>query len=146
LIHGIDTSFLVQVEVLEHPGHASARAVLEQLLDESGAFAIAPQVLAEFIHVTTDRRRFERPLDVRAARLRAERWWNAKEVVRVFPTERAVALFHTWLGEFRLGRKRLLDTMLAATYCASDVASIVSTNARDFRVFGCFSIIETDSM
>ena len=143
MIHGADTSFLVQVEVLGHPGHVAARRVLHRLLDEGGALAVAPQVLAEFIHVTTDPRRFAQPLDVQTARLRAQQWWSATDTVQVFPTRDAVALFHTWLEEHRLGRRRLLDTLLAATYCTAEVGSIVSTNARDFRVFGRFSIIET---
>ena len=39
------------------------------------------------------------------------------------------------------GRKRLLDTQLAATYFCQDVRSIVSSNIRDFEIFGCFDVI-----
>ena len=35
----------------------------------------------------------------------------------------------------QLGRKRVLDTLLAATYRAADVTSILSLNATDFTVF-----------
>ena len=45
--------------------------------------SIAPQILAEFIHVVTDRRRFAQPLDMNAARQVAEQWWTAKDIVRV---------------------------------------------------------------
>jgi hypothetical protein len=31
--------------------------------------------------------------------------------------------------------------MLAATYFSNGVRSIVTTNARDFAVFGCFEIV-----
>ncbi|NQW99306.1 hypothetical protein HQ447_01515 [bacterium] len=51
---------------------------------------------------------------------RAEHWWQAAEVVvRVFPDGQAVTDFLVWLTRHQLGRKRLLDTMLAATFhCA----------------------------
>ena len=142
MIHGIDTSFLVAVEVSGHPGHASARKLLGRLLGAGDSFALAPQVLGEFIHIVTDERRFARPLAVPDARERAERWWTAREVVSAFPGEHTVPMFVAWLREHALGRKRLLDTLLAATYFANDVQSIVTTNQRDFRVFGRFSVLE----
>jgi len=42
------------------------------LLATRDLIAIAPQVLAEFIHVATDPRRFAQPLDMTAARQIAE--------------------------------------------------------------------------
>ena len=42
--------------------------------------------------------------------------------------------------ESRLGRKRLLDTMLAATYFTHGVRDIVTSDARDYSVFGVFQI------
>jgi predicted nucleic acid-binding protein len=142
VIHGIDTSFLVAVEVAGHPNHASARRLLDRLVGAGDSLALAPQVLAEFIHVVTDERRFARPLAVGQARERAERWWTAREVVSAFPDEHTVPMFLAWLREHALGRKRLLDTLLAATYFTNDVQSIVTTNQRDFRVFGRFSVLE----
>ncbi len=54
MIHGLDTGFLVAAEVREHAAHADARATLAQVLSAGDFIAIAPQVLAEFIHVVTD--------------------------------------------------------------------------------------------
>ena len=139
---GIDTTFLVQVEIKGHPGHARAREHLSRMLDAEDRLALAPQVMAEFIHVVTDPKRFAEPLDVTSATTRAEHWWSAEEVRQVSPDDHAVRLFLHWMADHRLGRKRLLDTMLAATYYAAGVTSIVSTNARDFRVFGAFDIVE----
>jgi predicted nucleic acid-binding protein len=53
MIHGMDTGFLVSAEVVEHPDHVAARAILSRLLDAGDRVALAPQVLAEFIHVVT---------------------------------------------------------------------------------------------
>jgi predicted nucleic acid-binding protein len=142
LIYGVDTTFLVQVEVMGHPGHSAARDLLDRLLTSGNSLALAPQVLAEFIHVVTDERRFARPLTVQQARDRAERWWTSVEAVAVFPNEHTVPMFLAWLREHHLGPKRLLDTLLAATYLANDISSIVTTNARDYRVFGTLSVVE----
>ncbi len=60
MIHGLDTGFLVAAEVREHGAHAEARATLAQVLSAGDVIAIAPQVLAEFVHVVTDPRRFTR--------------------------------------------------------------------------------------
>lgn len=144
MIHGVDTSFIIQLEVAGHPKHRAARRVRDTLLDRGDAFALAPQVLAEMIHIVTDPRRFERPLSMGRARARAEAWWTAEEVVHAMPTEHTSPQFLAWLREHDLGRKRLLDTLLAATYCTNDVRSIVTSNARDFEVFDCFQIVRSD--
>ena len=104
--------------------------------------ALAPQVLTEFAHVVTDPRRFSRPLEMDEAISRAELWWRAREVLQVFPDSVAVDTCLEWMRAHRLGRKRLLDTQLAATYDAAGIRSILSSNARDCAVFGVFTIIE----
>jgi hypothetical protein len=138
---GIDTTFLVQAEIRDHPGHEGAEVKLDELLKAGDVLVLSPQVLAEFIHVVTDPRRFSRPLPVQEAVSRAEFWWSAREVAHAFPGQESVLLFLTWIAEHRLGRKRLLDTMLAATYFSNGVRSILSSNARDYGVFGCFEVI-----
>ncbi len=66
MTHGIDTGFLVAAEVVEHSAHTDARSTLGRLIAAGELIAIAPQVLAEFIHIVTDSRRFSSPLDVDA--------------------------------------------------------------------------------
>jgi predicted nucleic acid-binding protein len=74
MIHGLDTGFLVAAEVREHADHVAARGTLARLLSAGDLIAMAPQVLAEFIHIVTDSRRFAQPLDLTAARQLAEQW------------------------------------------------------------------------
>jgi predicted nucleic acid-binding protein len=81
MTHGLDTGFLVAAEVVEHAAHEGARATLVRLLGAGDLIAIAPQVLAEFIHVATDPRRFAQPLEMAAARQIAEQWRTARDVV-----------------------------------------------------------------
>ena len=124
MIHGLDTGFLVAAEVTEHADHIGARDALVRLLSAGDLVAIAPQVLAEFIHIVTDPRRFTQPLDMAAAQTVAMQW-----------------CFLAWLQQFALGRKRLLDTLLAATYRWAGIQSILTTNQADFTVFGVFTCI-----
>ena len=140
---GLDTTFLVHLEVQEAEAHAAAMEVLRRdILGRDREAALAPQVLAEFVHVVTDPRRFERPLSMAQALAKANFWWNAGEVERVFPDEQVVRRFLAWMQEHGLGRKRLLDTLLAATYYESGITRVVTSNARDYRVFGVFDPIE----
>ncbi len=141
MMHGLDTSFLVAAEVAEHADHAAARATLARLLASGDLIAVAPQVLAEFIHIVTDSRRFTCPLDMVAAHQLAEKWWTARDVVHVFPDDGAIRQFLGWLQQFSLGRKRLLDTMLAATYIHAGLPSLLTINLADFAVFGVFSCV-----
>lgn len=138
MMHGLDTGFLVAAEIKEHVDHSDARACLARLFGEGGRLAIAPQILAEFIHIVTDSRRFTHPLDMAHARQIAEQWWTANEVAQVFPDDAATQLFLDWMKRFSLGRKRLLDTLLAATYRRVGISSLLTTNPADFSVFGVF--------
>ena len=62
----------------------------------------------------------------------ARLWWHSPEVDRVLPDEEALRLFFDWMTAHQLGRKRILDTMLAATYRSAGIDSLLTTNARDF--------------
>jgi len=137
--HGLETSFLVAVEVRSHEEHSNARARFQKLLKSGDTFSISPQILAEFIHVVTDPRRFSSPLTLEQAVERAEIWWNAAEIVHIFPTSESTLLFLGWLEEFKLGRKRLLDTMLASTLQASGITSLLTLDRSDFALFGTFT-------
>jgi hypothetical protein len=81
------------------------------------------------------------PLTTAEAITRAENWWDAAEVIRVFPDGPSVTLFLHWLTRYRLGRKRLLDTMLATTYQTAGIRCVISNNESDYRAFGCFEVI-----
>jgi predicted nucleic acid-binding protein len=141
MTHGFDTSFLVAAEVLGHANHQASRSRLQVLRSAGDNFAVAPQVLAEFVHVVTDPRRFSQPLSIDAALSRAEAWWTSTEVMQVFPTSATLTDFFDWMRRHRLGRDRILDTLLAATYRAAGIGSLLTTNARDFSVFNVFQVI-----
>lgn len=141
MTHGIDTDFLVAVEIRDHPFHQAADDLLQHLLDHGHDLALAPQTLAEFIHIVTDAKRMPRPLEMGEAIHRAEHWWHAVEVVRVFPDGPAGGNFLSWLARYRLGRKRLLDTLLAATFHQAKIRRIITNNESDFNTFKLFEIV-----
>jgi len=141
MIHAIDTDFLVAVEIRDHLFHQPADTLLNRLLDEGHEFAVAPQTLAEFVHVVTDSRRLKNPLAMDDALARAETWWQAREVLRIYPDGEAVPTWFQWLRKYKLGRKRLLDTMLAAACSARGINTIISNNEDDFKVFAKFKIV-----
>jgi predicted nucleic acid-binding protein len=145
MIHGLDTGFLVAAEVIEHTDQVRARQILARLVAAGDRIAIAPQILAEFIHVVTDPRRFAQPLNMAEAQQIAQQWWTAREVEHVFPNETATQQFFVWQSQFSLGRKRLLDTFLAATYHQAEIRSILTTNPSDFDTFGVFTCITPSS-
>ncbi|NBQ58837.1 MAG: hypothetical protein EBU32_10750 [Opitutaceae bacterium] len=70
---------------------------------------------------------------------RAQLWCSAKEVRAIYPTAESTALTLQWLRSYRLGRKRLLDTQLAATYSTAGIHRLLTANADDFAVFEVFS-------
>jgi predicted nucleic acid-binding protein len=134
--HGLDTDFLVAYEARTHVLFPGAHALLPYLLGTGARLALAPQVLAEFIHVVTDARRIPRPLSVPEAIDRSQGWWLAHEVDQVFPIGLVVGDFLADMQRHRLGRKRVLDTLLAATYRAAGVHSIITNNHADYRILG----------
>ena len=85
MIHGLDTGFLVAAALAEHADYVAARGTLAKLISAGDFIAIAPQVVAEFLHVATDSRRLAKPLDMTTANQVAHRWWSANEVVQVYP-------------------------------------------------------------
>lgn len=139
---GIDTSFLVAVESTAHEQGFAARELLDRFGLDGELLALNPDVLSEFVHVMCDSKRLDDPLEMAEALRRAQFCWSAKDVVRNFLTVESTNLFFDWMVRFRLGRKRVRDTMLAASYFTAGVTRIVTLNAKDFRVFGCFEIIE----
>ena len=91
--------------------------------------------------MVTDGKRMPSPLPMSEALQRAEHWWQAAEVIRVFPDGPSVTEFLAWMSRHALGRKRLLDTMLAALMVQAGVTRIVTNNGQDFRGFGRFEIV-----
>ena len=72
-------------------------------------------------------------------------WWHAKECRLIEPTQHSFPLFIDWMQRHRLGRKRVLDTLLAANYHSAGIQCIATTDWRDYKLFGVFDIVHLTS-
>lgn len=141
MIRGLDTTALIEFEFSRHSNHESTRAIVENVLNNGDKLGLAPQVISEFVHIVSDAKRFEKPLPVKDALKRAEIWWHASEVVQIFPKAETVRLQLSWMSKYNLGHKRILDTQLAAIFYSNGIKSVITSNARDFRIFNVFTEI-----
>ena len=68
--------------------------------------------------------------------------WNANEVSRIIPRVNVIPRVCELIELFRLGRKRILDTALAATLEAAGLTALASLNPRDYAVFPFLDVVD----
>lgn len=139
--HGFDTSLQVAHQVACHADHAGARQRVCERRNAGEGFAIAGQVVTEFVHVVTDAKRSTALLTMEQALERAHAWWDSPDVERVEPDDGAVKWFLDAMAKHQLGGKRVLDAMPAGTYRSAGIMSLLTLNATDFEVFGEFACL-----
>jgi len=140
---GLDTDVVVNWAMRGAPHHAAARRFLAAEIETSQTpLAITPQVLFEFIHVVTDRRRFDRPMDMESAVSFAGNLWQAREAMRILPGSTMLLRVLELLERLRLGRKRILDTALAVTLADAGVNRLATFNAKDYEVFEFLEVVD----
>ena len=138
---GIDANVLIACELTIHPQHRAVHLLLDGEVKQGESFALCPQVLSEFIHIVTDSKRLSDPLTMPEALQQAELWSSASDVSMLLPGSQALNLFYRWMNVHDLGRKRVLDTLMAATYASGGVTKLATLNPKDFEVFGTFELV-----
>lgn len=139
----LDTDVVVSWLMAGSPRHAVARSEVErEVRRPGGAIALVPQTLQEVLHVATDPRRFERPLPMKEALRLVRQLWEARDVVRVHPGPHVPLRTLELMERHRLGRKRILDTALAATLEGAGIRRLATFNGDDFRVFPFLDVVE----
>lgn len=130
---GIDTNVLVYAHIAACPQHARARRrLLAELGDPEVTVVLSPLVLHEFMHVITDGRRFEPPVSMPEA-VALARGYVGRANVEVAPVgEAALRTALDQLERHQLGRKRIADTLLAASLIAAGATEILTCNPGDF--------------
>jgi predicted nucleic acid-binding protein len=142
-VTGIDTTWLVDLEVTESPRHEGALRLFDAWRGErSTALCVYHHVFLEFLHVVTDPARFERPLSMDQAVDRVWFWAGQERLRILYPSEKSMKRCLMWLTAYRLGRMRLIDTQMAATYAEEGITRIWSANPGDFALFGVFELPE----
>lgn len=139
---GIDTCFLVDLEVLESPRHDGAVALFEKWRRTDRQIAIHEQVFLEYEHIITDAKRFTAPLSMSEAINRVWFWTSQERVKVIYNTEDSFGRAQAWLSQFRLGRNRIIDTNIAAAYAEACVTELWTANRKDFEIFNMFDLPE----
>lgn len=137
----LDTDVLVNWVMEGTAFHLVARQFVERQLRKGEKVALTPSVLNEFVHVTTDPRRFPSPFRMKDAVTRAREIWSAPEVVRIDPAPEVVFRTLQLLDSLSLGRKRILDTALAATLELAGVRRLATFNKKDFEIFPFLDLV-----
>lgn len=138
---GIDTTFLIDLEISDSPRHEGAMKLFQQWRSEKhSVLAIFNQTFLEFQHVVTDSRRFNSPLTMKQAVERTWFWLDQERVKIIYPNDDSLKRAQIWLSMYNLGRKRIQDTHLAAAYAESGVSTIWTANPADFEIFETFDL------
>jgi predicted nucleic acid-binding protein len=138
---GLDSNILVQLAVAEHEKNVATTRLFKGETERGGHFAIASLVITEFLHIATDARRFNPPLTQIEALDWAGGFLTLPEVSLLESNRESTHLTLHWMRQFQLGRKRILDTHLAAILHVSGVRRLITSNPSDFAVFGVFELM-----
>lgn len=138
---GLDCNILVQLALADHPANAVTVASVQAEVKNGSRLVFPSLVINEFLHVITDARRFSPPLTMAEALDWVKTFLASPAVGLVEPTPESLHQTLQWMREFNLGRKRILDTHLAAVLHTAGVRRLLTSNPGDFTVFGAFEII-----
>jgi predicted nucleic acid-binding protein len=136
VICGVDANVLIYSAIESMPEHPKVLSFFEErVLTGELKCAVSFHVLLEFIHVTTDPKRFKSPLTLKEGLGMVEQYWNASNWNRLLPHSNTGSRTLDLLRRYRLGRRRLLDTYLAATLLDNQVTTLITCDWQDFEVF-----------
>ena len=86
-------------------------------------------------------KRFAPPLTMSEAIAWLEKFLSTPGVAVLSPSESSLQQTLQWIGKHNLGRKRVLDTHLAAILHASGVTRLLTSNPGDFALFPSLEIV-----
>ena len=138
---GLDCNILVQLTLADHSAHSRTSTAVQSEM-QAGIKLIFPSLVAtEFLHVITDKRRFAPALTMTEA-LDWMRDLLVNPSIRLLePNQASMAQTILWMRQYNLGRKRILDTHLAAILHTNGVRRLLTANPSDFKVFEVIEIV-----
>jgi len=139
---GIDTCFLVDLDVCDSPRHTGALVLFKDWRVSGQKLAVYYQVFLEYQHIVTDPKRFKNPLSMEQALERTWFWSEQERVTVLYPDNDSFKRAQVWLSQYKLGRNRLTDTHMAACYASQGVLTLWTANRDDFKVFNVFELLE----
>ncbi len=133
---GVDTHVLIYAHVPALPDHQDVHQFLtRELRRDDVTLVLTPMVLHELIHVITDKRRFEPPVSMPEALALARMYLDASNVECLASDAESTLRMLALVDEHKLGRKRIADTLLAATLLRHGVHELITCHAADFAAF-----------
>jgi predicted nucleic acid-binding protein len=137
---GLDCNILIALAFADHPANPKTVAAVRAETERPAKLVFPPLIVTEFLHVATDERRFSPPLSMSEAVDWVEGFLANPSVSLVQPTHESTHQTLRWMAQYQLGRKRILDTHLAAVLHTSGERRLLTANPSDFAVFG---VLET---
>lgn len=139
---GLDTNVLIFAHMPSLPDHGRVRRFLvDQLASPDVTLAVTAGILHELVHIITDPRRFDPPVSMSEAIELAKLYLSRANVECLAIDETSMALALEWMDRHRLGRKRIADTLLAATLVTHGFDTLITCNPQDFTVFDRLTIV-----
>ena len=138
---GLDCNILVQLALADHPANAATISAVSDQVQSGRRLMVPSSIVTEFLHVVTDQRRFTPPLTMNEALEWTEDFLAQPDVELIEPTQKALAQTLVWMRQHKLGRKRILETHLAAILHTSGVSYLLTSNPSDFALFGVLQTV-----
>ncbi len=140
---GLDTNVLVYAQMPAFEVHGEVRRfLLEQLENPDLTLVVTPGILHEFVHVVTDGRRFDPPVSMAEALAVARLFLGRSNFECVGADETILLEAFDLLERYQLGRKRIADTLLAATLLHHSISELITCNPRDFGIIEGLELID----
>lgn len=140
---GVDTNVLIYALMPELPHHGTVRGfLLDQLSDDNVTLVVTPAILHELVHIVTDGRRFNPPVPMTEALALARVYLEHTNVECISLNATTVSSAFDLLQRHRLGRKRIADTLFAASLLDRGIHELITCNLDDFRIFDELVLID----
>lgn len=140
---GIDTNVLIYAHITESPQHEVVRSyLLDQLAQDDVTLVVTPGILHELVHVITDGRRFDPPVAMKDALAVARGYLDSANIECLSVDEGALVRAFELLERYQLGRKRIADTLFAASLLNHGVRELITCNLDDFKIFEELTLID----
>lgn len=134
---GVDTNVLIYAHMPELPHHPGVRSfLLDQLSRSDITLVVTPVILHELVHVVTDGRRFAPPVPMTDALALARLYVGHANVECISLDAFAVIRALDLLEQHRLGRKRIADTLFAASLLNCGVRELITCNLSQGSALG----------
>lgn len=139
----MDANVLIYSAIKSMPQHKTVRSFFQgRVLTGQLTCAVSFTVLLEFLHVTTDSKRFDFPLTMEESIEIVQNYWNASNWKRLLPAVTTGNRTLDLLQKHRLGRKRLLDAYLVAMLIDNHVNTLITCDRTDFGIFDELDLID----